>query len=391
MSLGGYKFVGFKYVRPNSYTGTDDEVKAEILKIHKGKLKAFLDSCAASGAEWAFSHTDGDLHFQSYGKVIFKLDLLGFNLVSFFRYGSEDAYFAIISLSDAATTSGRSLQLANYYYYYDNSTLNMITVDRNNFYCMSLADLTITNINTMPTLDRLAIDNYGHNGLWNTQTNLEKYIVDLEYVGYATKGKAIIQIRTSSLSGNFRAKICAIDCMKMSSPNDNKNIFQFATGSTISSSASLDYNAMNGYIQTLNYDGVPYELDSHSSNTGKNAGLFVTPASQSICNSPGSVVPYEQVVITPGVNRTAGTFINNDGILSKGRVNIDLLATNNVFPTTNFVGGATFANGNYLYIGGVVTTSADAATRPLSRIYYCGWDPSNPDITQESAWTEYTE
>ena len=120
MSLGGYKFRGYKYTRPADYdSSVDAQVLAEVLKMHKCKLKAFTESCAASGAEWDFSYSNGDYAFGTHGNVIYKLDSSGFNLVSFFRYGTDDAYYAIVTLSDASwnTNDNKSLTLSNYYYF----------------------------------------------------------------------------------------------------------------------------------------------------------------------------------------------------------------------------------------------------------------------------------
>lgn len=52
MALGGYKFVGYHYTVPSGYDSSDQEqVKAQCLRMFKCRLKAFIDSCSASGAE----------------------------------------------------------------------------------------------------------------------------------------------------------------------------------------------------------------------------------------------------------------------------------------------------------------------------------------------------
>ena len=84
----------------------------------------------------------------------------------------------------------------------------------------------------------------------------------------------------------------------------------------------------------------------------------------------------------------------------KGSISIDFMAIN--FPGANQglvpTVYSTFANGNYLvvrrvsgsyYLSSYIYNAYD--TVQWNAALYVGWDPSNPDITQASAWSEYTE
>ena len=70
MAFGGYKFKGYKVVRANLATNT---YANWCLLVHQARIKAFMESCALSGAQWHFSKTNGPLSFESYGNVIYRV------------------------------------------------------------------------------------------------------------------------------------------------------------------------------------------------------------------------------------------------------------------------------------------------------------------------------
>lgn len=395
MSLGGYKFAGYKYTRPADYDSTvDAQVLAEVLKMHKCKLKAFTESCVTSGAQWDFSENAGQIEFETYGNVIYKLDSSGFNLVSFFRYGTDDAYYAIVTLSDASRSSGtsQSLQLSNYYYYYTGYTVYQTAIT-NDMSCISLIGLTMDNINSMPSLDRLALSSDSNAALSNSDGAVEKSIPEYCYYGYAIKGKCIISIITST-SGSVFVKVSAVDLLELSSPDDKKNIFSyvFGMGNTVtSSSPSID--SSYGYIQTLTDEGVPYEALAHQYNTTYSVKLFVQAPKSAVSINPTNNIPYESVVITPEHSSASRPSqpLNKDGIMTKGVTPIDMMATNLIYPYNNISVRTAYANGNYLNVWKYMTSSYTSNTMRHGKIVYIGWDPSNPDITQESSWPEYSE
>ena len=393
MSLGGYKFRGYKYTRPADYdSSVDAQVLAETLKMHKCKLKAFTESCAASGAQWDFSYSSGDYAFGTHGNVIYKLDSSGFNLVSFFRYGEEDAYYAIVTLSDVSTSTGYSLQLYNYFYYYQGSQKRQSYVS-NDMSCASLVDLNMDNINVRPTRDRLALASDTSETMLSSSNAqyISKGVPKVRYYGYVTKGKCIFSFMYTDLS-DFFIKISAVDSLRLSSPNDTKNIFSWTlkTSKTTTNSTSGLVNYVTGYIQTLKDNGICYETMGPSGTT-YNINLYVEPAKNAIAYNSVDNIPYESVTVATAMTLLpANGGINSDGIITKGSTSIDMLAQNVIRPYSNINPKVAYANGNYLNVHNYIFTTQDE-NFVLSRFYYIGWDPSNPDITQESAWTAYTE
>lgn len=395
MALGGYKFVGYKYTRPADYdSSVDAQVLAETLKMHKCKLKAFTESCAASGAQWDFSYSEGDYAFGTHGNVIYKLDSSGFNLVSFFRYGTDDAYYAIVTLSDASWTTGYSLQLRNRYFYYSGTT-QWSTQITNDMSCIGLVDLNMDNINAprSATSDRLTLssDNVGGSTSTNTYWTVSKVIPVQRYHGYATKGKCIIHITSESVNTLVAMKVSAIDALNISSPNDTKNIFSY-TFTCAGGTGTANVDQQNGTIQTLRQSGTVYESISEY-DSSYNIQLFISSPKSAIVLNPTNNIPYEAAILcanNKGTEKSGAQNLNTDGILTKGQAPIDLLAVNIVSPHEGMALWHPYANGNYLLGWYYANTSISAINLLLGRFVYIGWDPSNPDITQESAWTAYT-
>ena len=396
MALGGYKFAGYKYTRPADYdSSVDAQVLAEVLKMHKCKLKAFTESCAASGAQWDFSYSNGDYAFGTHGNVIYKLDSSGFNLVSFFRYGTDDAYYAIVTLSDAAASSGNALTLSNYYHYYSGTSLYH-TVITNDMSCVGLIDLNINNINTQPVQDRLALiadsPAGGEQVVSTSWSSLDKAysIPSARYYGYLTKGKCIISAINDNISSERVFKLSAIDCLNLSSPTDTKNIFAWVfTSIKYTGGTPATATTFRGTIQTLRHNGDPYEKVS-SYNTAYNTQLFIPPAKKAVSYNSTSNIPYESAVLfANNTSLPTGAPLNADGILTKGTAMIDMLAVNLVYPYAGINTNSTYANGNYLNVYDFIYTSQNIVSYLLNRFVYIGWDPSNPDITSEDAWTAY--
>lgn len=388
MALGGYKFVGYKYTRPADYdSSVDAQVLAETLKMHKCKLKAFTESCAASGAQWDFSYSNGDYSFGTHGNVIYKLDSSGFNLVSFFRYGNEDAYYAIATLNDASNGSSTSLTLENRYYYYRGTTLTNTFIS-NDMCCSSLVDMNTTNINARPTLDRLAFMSQ-----FGDSTSISKSVPSVRYYGYSTKDKCIIALTADSLFSGQYFNISAIDALSLSSPDDSKNIFSFTTTASDGGGSDPSDKSMYGYLQTLNSNGIPRQNKASYNTSNASPVMYILSPVTAICDSPSNYFPYEAAKISPLNTGLQNNPINSLGILSKGIAKIDFLSVNNVLPHANILPWKAYSNGNYLCVFKYTYTTAYAHMTDsdlYSKIVYVGWDPSNPDITQESAWTAYT-
>jgi hypothetical protein len=107
--------------------------------------------------------------------------------------------------------------------------------------------------------------------------------------------------------------------------------------------------------------------------------------------------PFQAIQTTSGYNTATH-------IYGKGTLKIEFVAYSSSDDNAKTL-FSTSANGNYLSVSVVQTawtlsasirslntTQFTSGYQSLSSGYpalYIGWDPSNPDITQASAWTEY--
>lgn len=392
MALGGYKFAGYKCTK-GSLSGT-----AFCLLMHKTRVKAFVESCAASGALWDFCKTDGTIDFEGTTGAIYQVDSDGYNYASFFQYGSEDKYLAILTLPNQTSAFNSSAII----YGTSTRTYSSNTYYFTMFHCASLTPFDDTqfflNGHTYPSksLELLPITNlYEHSISLATLTTSYSFYESANargttcYFGYATKGSKIITLASTSdldyLSyGYVNATVIGYDAMTLSSASDTNNIFAavmrpYRSGE-IGWSDTSQFTS-NPAALVLCSTGAQYNM-SGESNT---VSLFTSH--QAITTGGSDSVPFSSVVISPGDNsfnqiRTTN-IINADGIQSKGRVDIDFVSSN-IRPGQSLADSSTWANGNFLLASRGNSSGANLQ-------FYVGWDPSNPDITQESAWTAYTE
>ena len=402
MSLGGYIFKGYKFILPADYDSTvDAQVIAQCLRLHKMKLKAFMESCTATGASWQFYETNGDASFESYGNVIYKLDADGFNYASFFRYGTDNAYYCMMTMSDASYSSGKALFIKNEYWAYVSSTSYRFQLS-NNMDSIGIEPITFANMFSTATnsmYHRLSfVTNYGYAVTSASANTLSKSLSN-QYFGYAIKGKNIISISAYDITSitNTYVKISSIGSLSLASNTDTSNMFSYITSGGYFNAATGNYAdgifKSNAYLQVSGSNGLPYEYASHT-NGGPAPQVYIRTPYRAICVLPNSNIPFEPAVISAMSKRTTN-IMNSDGIPTKGSVSVDLLATNIVISNeTNY--DMTYVNnlkpcgnGNYLCLTKTrVTNSYPYWIR--AGILYCGWDPSNPDITQESAWPVYS-
>lgn len=397
MSLGGYKFVGYKFVLPDNYDGTDDsQVIAQILRFHKMKLTAFMESCSLSGANWHFSETNGDASFGSYGNVIYKLDTSGFNYASFFQYGNENAYYCMLSLSDASTSSSEDVALAldNYYWFWPSTSSTYCT---SIVYSMDAVSLTPFNISNMfdPNYANKRLMFRG-NTTWGVSTGTQtvKKVIPPSgsKFGFATKNKNIL---TFSGTTTLYFKVSSIDSLTLSNPDDVSNMFSVnlyigrGTSNPSQNSQFIDYSGgPTQYFQVNKSNGSLYEYHTYNS-SGISSKVSIPIISKAISIGVGSKMPFESIVISAGYERTQATagFISQN-ITSKGVIDIDLLAMNLIYETnvqsSTIIPGTTYANGNYLCLYNILTQY-----RNCNGIIYCGWDASNSDINEDSTWQVY--
>lgn len=399
MTLGGYIFKGYKFELPADYDATvDAQVIAQCLRLHKMKLKAFMESCSASGANWQFFETNGEISYESYGNVIYKLDDNGFNYASFFRYGSDNAYYCMLTLSDAGFSNDFSLSLQNYYYAYIGTSRYCYNVT-NSMDSIGIEPITRSNVFSTSTdamYHRLSFTSI-YSIVTTSYTSTSKSVSNNQCIGYATKGKSIIAIEMRDSEQYF--KILSIDSLELASNTDTSNMFSLTTRCQTSNSITGNYFpgrlAINRFVQVSGNNGLPYEFASHTYNTTISPLVATRNPQRAVCIGVNNHIPFEPVVFSTLMERKDDKIINSDGIPTKGSVDISLLATNLVVTDRydssmdSVLLGKPFGGGNYLCIHKTVSSSSSDSYPERKGIVYCGWDSSNPDITTETAWPVY--
>lgn len=390
MSLGGYKFSGYK-CNKGSLSDT-----AFCLLMHKTRVKAFVEACASANANWHFCKTGGTIDFEGNTGVIYDVNGNGYNYASFFQYGDESKYIAILTLpnqtsgyfNDAAKIYNSSNTVCNLYYF---TCFHCISIDQFNDYQFFLSG------HTYPTkaLQLLPVTNLypGYDSPANLSTQWSFYYDANSgytiYFGYAVKGSKVISLASTSdmsyvSSGFINASVLGFDSITLSSQCDTYNIFCAGlrydrTGEIGWTHTTLNDHGPNSYVLTLTDSGARQNGYNKTTNS-----MIFNDSGIATTTGTGNNIPFSAETIVCGDRDFNGISagLNSDGILSKGTVDIDFLAAN-VRPGDTMSDCEAVANGNYILVSRGTTSS-------YSPQYYVGWDPSNPDITLDSSWIEYT-
>lgn len=397
MALGGYKFAGYKCTKPENATDAQ-----WALLIHKTRLKAFMAANALAGNIWEFDRNSGDVAFETYGNVIYYADRTDpLNLVSFFKHSTEDKYYAIVSAFNYYLSTGTYSGMvrfswsagvkayyttsSDYHKLYQKQLFHVVSYDRfdenfllysaNNYPARSLGLVPITNFQsnsaTSSTVTISTSNEYG------AQSTLR--------FGCALRDKDIltVSINGTDLSNRERFKVSLVgfDSLTLSSPDDAANIYGIVLSSDTYSININDWTSTNSafsYNQnTLKDNFGRYEQ------SGLWSGMSLSWSGKAIFAGSPQVFPFENVTLKTLNDRVQAPFLNGNGISSKGTFNISLLSANSAAPYTLVSAMQTYANGNYLL---ALQRKSNGNNQTN---YYIGWDPSNPDITSEDAWTAY--
>lgn len=429
MAFGGYKFVGYKVIRNNLAVNTYENW---CLLVHKARIKAFMESCALSGAQWHFSKTSGALPFESYGNVIYRVANANgeyHDYLSFFRYGDENLYYMISSLGEyymrssdgtpyilnAAKycgTGNTSEGSRKYKFMSFSSALSLSEFPDTGPFSGGTWPLTALACTSQRCDYEDTISNWGsvnssngHDGQLPVSTTI--------HIGVATKGKDIISIgdtnwnRCCVESGDAFASFC--------DPDDAYGLLKLVLNYSktervnTATTATRVLHWMNAECLTSNGNRA---FNTNYTTSGC-SNMTIVPPSGSYINAGGQKIPYEGVYLS-----TLGMFtgsINQYNILGKGLIKPELLSVNMFDPATKSSIPSlksTVLGGNMLVgcgsnpsavsspesihgrvCGYTVPCIANSTTLPANQpgvVAYVGWDPSNPDITNDSNWTEYT-
>ena len=422
MAFGGYKFKGYKVVRANL---TNNTYANWCLLVHQARIKAFMESCALSGAQWAFSKTNGDLSFESYGNVIYRVANANgdyHDYLSFFKYGSEELYYMLATLGE----------------YYVVSTVGSPVLNSSSMYQHKGGSNTSATYKYAGYASALSLEPFPDNGPFDTypikalpctsqltSAHVNIYNAGVKegtsgsfistattiYVGYATKGKDIITVTNNNKgcieSGDAFSSLC--------DPNDEYKIAKINLGYNNSSEVTTYLpaycQAIAGFNnECLNSSGIRINHISSTTTSQYNI-LGLVPSGMPYLNAGGQLIPYSSAYLSAITTVRNSVILNSNSILVKGVIKNELLSTN-VFeyttrnqqpsPGTAVMGGnlitsvcvqaiggdTIFGNIKTGYsIPGTITsgTYADSFSFPVA---YVGWDPSNPNINDDSSWPE---
>lgn len=428
MAFGGYKFKGYKVVRANL---TNNTYANWCLLVHQARIKAFMESCALSGAQWHFSKTNGALSFESYGNVIYRVANANgeyHDYLSFFKYGDEELYYMISTLGEyywqggtpeithasqyqeqgGSTTAGK-YKFAGY-----SSALSLQPFgDGGPFYFSDNSNSYPDH--ALPCTSQMcgASTNYYTNGVQENTSGFSPSASIGQKVGYATKGKDIITIAPNNKgcveSGDAFASLC--------DPDDTYALAKIPLGAHVGETES--YTPINNVSldfwtgECLDASGKRSSKNTSASASSKN-NLAVIPDVNSYFSPGGTKVPFGSVSLG-----TTGAFnnlvsLNSNSIFTKGVIKPELLCCNSYYSETKSQQpaiGSTVLGGNLLALCACQRVPTDALNPSRGRIHagytvpgtgftesyaicfcfpvaYVGWDPSNPDITNESSWPE---
>ena len=396
MSLGGYKFAG-RFCQKGSLT---DQQWA--LLMHKTKVAAFMAANTLSGAGWDYDMAgspDGNYHC---------LDAVGNNYVTVFkRTNSENDYtwFALYTLT-MFTWSGTSANAVKLY-------LTAIPVDGTyqypgyyacNFHRIGTSQISYSDsLAKSPSelINSILCTPVGNPGGSTSNISSDYYPINSSctigmsqvYYGFALKNDDIVMFQGGSATS---ASLC---CSVASghafssfvNPDDGKGIFAYNTqylrsNKTYNNYESSDRNIITDTMSSL----LCYAVNGYS---GEPAPAKLGAIPLAYYGSAVSDYPFQSLSVF-GISN-ASTKVNGKGALRLELLSISFLIATNLVPSIY----SSVANGNLLCVNNITSTGfkiypingnpSNYGTNTYPALYV-GWDPSNPDITQASSWTEYT-
>ena len=418
MAFGGYKFKGYKVVRANLATNT---YANWCLLAHQARIKAFMESCALSGAQWHFSKTNGALSFEDYGNVIYRVaSATGdyHDYLSFFKYGDEELYYMIGTLGEYTNVLRDPNRIDTDSLFWVQRTSNAYQLKA----CSCCSALSLSQFDdsgpfgTWPALALNVSSQKSSNGVTSSNfpvTSEGAFTEPSLYFGCATKGKDIItffgknQNRCCVESGDAFSALC--------DPDDDYTLAKIILGYNTdeSSVTQKDYTSLldrraNESISAYG-SRTAQTLVVPSSGTKYNC-LALIPSGGAFIRFGGAKIPYESALLsTIGYNDSS---ISTNGFLAKGFVKNELICVNSTVSSDKannpdygmlIMGGnmmaacsvagdlstsTTVGGGSAGYArNGTIASYSDSQSKQFP-CAYVGWDPSNPNINDESSWPE---
>lgn len=417
MAFGGYKFKGYKVVRANLATNT---YANWCLLVHQARIKAFMESCALSGAQWHFSKTNGALSFESYGNVIYRVANANgdfHDYLSFFQYGDEELYYMIGTLGEYTNASGDPNSISTGALFWTTRTTNAYQLK----ICSCCSALSLSQFEdsgpfgTWPALALNVSSQKSSNGTNSSSfpvTSEGAFTASSQYFGCATKGKDIItffgknQNRCCVESGDAFSALC--------DPDDDytlaKIILGFNSGEDDVTQKAYAYLLDKRANESISAYGSRTAQILQASSSAIYNCLALIPSGGAFIRFGGTKVPYESALLsTIGYNASS---ISTNGFLAKGFVKNELICVNstvdadklnnpdygmlimggNMMAACSVAGSLsndmTVGGGSAGYARNGTIASYNASHNKQFPCAYVGWDPSNPNINDDSSWPE---
>lgn len=393
MAIGGYKFRGYHYPARTATAGSDAE-KAIFLDWFKCRLAAFKASCEASGALWRLlpacantGATSSDDWGDGQLACIHELDDTGCNFGTFFQYGTEDKYMAMVSLNSTPASKSGLWKMYGSSVYLIDSGCDFISIDSTN---------PITPDNVFSTsagrLPLRSVDGSLVNSPTNAR-NVSNFSEGICY-GFATKGEDIVAFKFSGSLANASLTasyiyFCAYSpeaFQSLASPSDTYKAASFGSSFYSHTDSNFIYSLSCFYtgINILKNDGSPYV---GGSNTDPVSSSFVVNDLMARYASTMGVIPFSAPLV---VSKFAP--ISSEKMYAKGTFRVDLAAINGdavLNQNSSTTRGRTYGGGNYLCVG--ITCLSSSSVDVYQSAFYIGWDPSNPNILSSTSWPDWPD
>lgn len=389
MALGGYKFAG-RYCNKGSLSDTE-----WCLLMHKTRVKAFLDANAISNAGWEVDYTDGEIAFETYGNCIYRLDDLGYNFVTTFKNG-DSAFFHICTYckwqTGSASLAQGIIQIAPVRSY--PSSAGILAESRgSSLFCRIGTQRKAPNSTNILGMTELvptgSYGSYADNSISPASTYTAASVSSF-YYGFAIKGKHIITIYTSGGVPGVNSPVTVFSADAFQTVYNTDETVRYGNILFSYSTGIQTYGERAGCVGEQNVQSTNFAYVDGSYNYLGATWMFA-PYATGVAQ-PTELYPFESVSLS-NTEKPSGSSYKCAG---RGVFPIDLIARMTTSGAA-FSRLSTAGNGNYLTVykssgtNYVYPIGQSAQNRfSVNENLFVGWDPSNPDVTQASAWTEYT-
>lgn len=433
MAFGGYKFKGFRV----DYSSSDSAFQ-RMMKIHSARVRSFIEASAAAGNPWDYdpdrkngsykfdaaynnigytSNNEGEFH------LMYGTDPQCHGIATFFKHSAEPVgYYLILTTNmwNSSTWENRQGIVLDSSYLLK-STLDSKIAPKGGscFHCLSHSPFGSLPVGGAASSDlipsaAMRLKSIGSN--YYDENSSTKFM-DIEsgfcaaqlscVFGYAVKDADIISICATGTNASNVNKHCEVMSLNGYSQkfliDDEYGLFDIGMLNDIKSSYPSEI-----YSSSYAFDDNGQLCNSNGSevcfNNTPNQMIILPEHRGYYIPSGASYNPVQGVTIAVDHNDMSTAPLDNNQFV-KGATNPELLACDYTTTAPGLTAYDTFAGGNLMFLARVnMTSSSDYFPRVIRGGYsnatygdyfrgyfnlYCGWDPSNPDVRTDSAFTVY--